>query len=205
MELKFNGHSCFSLKTNQGIQIITDPHSKLSSLEARIVTVSHNTTNHNQTSKVGGSPQILDWPGEYEIEGIAITGIDASNQERGESNIIFKFILDQVRVCHLGDFSGKLTDKMLDKIGNIDILIVPVGGKNSLNAEQAKKIIEDIDPRIIIPMHYQGEEIDAELDSVDKFLREMGKSNIEPQDSFSATRSSLPSDDSEIVVLKSSF
>lgn len=202
MEITFKGHSCFNLKNDDGIQIVTDPHQAINNLESKIVTVSHNTENHNQSAKVKGDPQVLDWPGEYEIKGVAITGIDANNQTTGQENIIFKYILDHVRVCHMGDFSGKLTDKMLDKIGNVDILIIPVGGQNSLNAEQAKKIVEEIDPRIIVPMHYQADGADTALEPVDKFLREMGKSNIEPQDSVKMTRSSLPSDDSEIVILK---
>lgn len=202
MEIQFKGHSCFTLKNENGIQIITDPYSGAKELRAEIVTISHQTPNHNNLGAVSGNPKVLDWPGEYEIEGIAITGISANDEKKLQENIIFKFIIDRIRICHLGDFNKKLTDELLDKIGNIDILIIPVGGGNSLTAEEAKEVIEEIDPRIIIPMHYLMEDQDTELKPVQDFLRKMGKGEIEAQNIFKITRSQLPEDKSEIIILE---
>lgn len=202
MEIQFKGHSCFTIKNDNGIQIITDPYAKAKELRGEIITISHQSPNHNNLQAVGGNPKILDWPGEYEIEGIAITGITANDEKNLQENIIFKFNIDRIKICHLGDFNRKLTDELLDKIGNIDILIIPVGGGNSLNAEQAKEIIEEIDPRIIIPMHYLSEEQDTALGTLQDFLRKMGKNEVEAQNIFKITRTQLPEDTSEIVVLE---
>lgn len=207
MEIKFKGHSCFTVKSESGIQVVTDPFSesialKTPNLQGRIVTVSHDNENHNNVSIVKDNPTVLDWPGEYEIEGIAVAGIAANDEKTGEENIIFKFIIDRIRVCHLGDFNQKLTNDLLDKIGNVDVLFIPVGGQNSLDASKAKEIIEEIDPRIIIPMHYQLNGNNLELGTLQDFLRKMGKPEIEAKKELKITRSQLPSEESEIVVLE---
>lgn len=201
MEIQFKGHACFLLKSENNIKIITDPWSGIKPVEAEIVTISHQAPTHNATALATGNPHILNWPGEYEIKGIAMTGIAADDLKNKSENIIYLFFIDQIKICHLGDFNLKLTSELLDQIGNIDILLLPVGGQNALDAEKAKTVVDEIDPRIVIPMHYKMDESDLPLGTLNDFLRKMGKSGIEPKDVFKVTKSQLPAEETEIVVL----
>lgn len=200
MEIQFKGESCFTLKNDKGTQIIINPSSGLKDISAKIVTISEGPDNSN-IEGIGGNPQILNWPGEYEIDGIAITGIPTNDNKKIKENTVFKFLVDQIRICHMGSFNIKATDDIIDKIGNVDILIIPVGGENSINAEQAKDIIEEIDPRIIIPMHYQNNGDEAQKGTLQEFLKKMGNTEIQSIDSYSITRAQLPEDKSEIIAL----
>lgn len=200
MEIQFKGESCFTLKNDKGTQIIINPSSELKDISAKIVTISEGPNNSN-IEGIGGNPQILNWPGEYEIDGIAITGIPTNDNKKIKENTVFKFLVDHIRVCHMGSFNIKATGNIIDKIGNVDILIIPVGGEDSINAEQAKEIIEEIDPRIIIPMNYQNNGDEAQKGTLQEFLKKMGNTEIQAIDSYRIARSQLPDDKSEIIAL----
>ncbi len=183
MKITWHGQSCFKIITKDAT-IVTDPFGKDIGLkpprfEADIVTVSHDHSDHNNTSALRGSPFIIDGPGEYELKGIAITGINSyhdakEGKERG-LNTIFVMEVEEMRICHLGDLGQKkLTDSQLEEVGEVDILMIPVGGVYTVDSEEAAAVINQIEPRIVIPMHYKVPGLNIKLQEVDTFLKEMG-------------------------------
>ena len=208
-EIIWLGHACFRLKSRDAI-IITDPYDKSLGLgnpgqRADIVTVSHQHPHHNAVAAVKGDPMVIDGPGEYEVRGVFITGVwsfsDAQEgKERGRNNI-FLFHLDDLVVCHLGSLSSTLTPQQLETIGEIDVLLVPVGGSASLTAGKAAEVISQVEPRVVIPMHYSTGRETLEMDSLDKFTKEMGLKDVVAQDKFSAKAADL-GETTQVVVLE---
>jgi len=206
MDITWYGHACFRLKSREGT-VITDPFDKslgLSppSVKADIVTVSHNAPHHNNT-KIAKGAYIINGPGEYEINGVFVTGIHiapAKNAKDAERNNVFVIYLDDIAICHLGDLSHVPTQKQVEEMGNIDVLLVPVGGQNALKIAQAAEVISLIEPYIVIPMHYKLPNITVELDPVQKFLAEMGITKTETVETLKLTRSSLP-EETQVVVM----
>lgn len=213
MEIKFYGRSCFEIKTKKGT-VITDPYSENFGLgklnfKADVVTISHDHNDHNNVGAVRGTgkekkPFILFEPGEYEVAGIMIEGIaayhdDCKGEKKGQ-NTIFTFQVENMKICHLGDLGHELTDKQQDKIGEIDILLIPIGGSSSINIKEAAKVIAQLEPKIAIPMHYKISEKEENLENVEKFLKEEGV-NPEPIDFFSIDKNKL-SEETKIIVLK---
>ncbi len=211
------GQSCFEIDVapakDVSATIVIDPFDekiglKLPNLKADIVLVTHNHPDHNNVKAVKGEPFIIDTPGEYEVKGVFVQGIssfhdDAQGKERG-TNTIYTIETENIRFCHLGDFGQKeLNDEQLEKIGHVDILMIPVGGTYTITSAEAVKVIGQIDPKIVIPMHYALPKLSVDLDSVETFLKAMGKNSAEPQDKLTVKSSTLPKDtDMEIVVLK---
>lgn len=175
--------------------------------EFDILLATHEHKDHSNIKAVGGKPFLVDGPGEYEIKGVFIHGIPGyhdseEGKTRGEITI-FTIEAEDIRICHLSDLGQKkLLDEQVEKIGDIDILMIPVGGGPTINAGQAQEVINQIEPRIIIPMHYQLPKLAIKLDSVNKFLSVMGKKKIEPVEKFTIKKKDLPSDGAEIVVLR---
>jgi L-ascorbate metabolism protein UlaG (beta-lactamase superfamily) len=206
MDITWYGHACFRLKSREGT-VITDPYDKslgLSppSIKADIVTVSHNAPHHNNT-KVAKGAYVVDGPGEYEINGVFVTGVHiapAKNAQNADRNNVFVIYLDDITICHLGDLSHVPGQKQVEDMGNIDVLLVPVGGQNALKAAQAAEVISLIEPYVVIPMHYNLPNITVKLDPVKKFLTEMGITKTETVESFKLTKSSLP-DETQVVVM----
>lgn len=171
MEIWYLGHSCFRLRTKNGV-IITDPYDpqigfKMPKVEAEIVTVSHSHFDHNRPDLVEGNSKVLKWPGEYEIKEIFITGLPSyhdkkQGQERGE-NVIFLFEAEKIKVCHLGDLGEKPATKVLEAIHSSDILFLPVGGNFTLSPQEAAALAKELEPKIIIPMHYQVPQLISDL------------------------------------------
>src|SRR3989344_5456089 len=165
-------------------------------------------TKEAEQSSHDGSPFIIDNLGEYEKNGVFVQGIDSfhddvEGKERGR-NTIFIIEAEDMRFCHLGDFGQKeLTDEQLDKIGRVDILMVPVGGTFTIDGHEAAKVIGQIEPKIVVPMHYALPKLKVELDEVEKFLKAMGKNNGQPVDKLTIKQSALPKEGAmEIVVLQ---
>ncbi|MBN2095997.1 MBL fold metallo-hydrolase [Candidatus Peregrinibacteria bacterium] len=211
MQIKFHGHSCLSIKNN--ITVLTDPYDDstgltLPNLKADVVTVSHNDPHHNNFSVVNGEPKVFSWPGEYETGGSHFKGIASFHNTKDDveqkENTIFVFDLDGIRFCHLGALGTKLIPEQLEKIGDVDILFIPVGGKEGLDSKKAKEVVEQIEPRIIIPMAYHTEGNKCGFDAVDVFLKEMGSQAGEPIDVYTVKRSELPEDASKVVVIQPS-
>lgn len=218
MEIKYIGHSSFRLKGGSGT-VITDPYDPSTvglpfpKTTAEIITVSHQHPDHNFIEKVTGTeqrpePLIFDAPGEYEANEIHVTGVqtyhdDKKGEERGK-NLVFVFHMDNVLIAHLGDLGHELTKEQLDDIGPVDVLLVPVGGKYTMTPDTAIKVINDIGPSIVIPMHYKTEGMKEnfnELATVKEFLDKAGFEKVREEDKLKVTKDSLP-EDTEVVILK---
>lgn len=210
MDITWYGQSCFRLK-DRNISVVTDPYGKVSGLKlprlaADIVTVSHGHQDHNNVEAVRGQPFVIDSPGEYEVGGLFVTGIgmwhDAqSGAERGR-NTIFIYHFDDATVCHLGDLGHVPTQTQVEEMGDVDVLLVPVGGKFTIDARQAVEVISLIEPSVVIPMHYALPGMETPLEGVDAFLKEMGVREPERLDSYSVTGKRLP-EETQVVVLES--
>lgn len=203
MEIVWHGLSCFRILERGRPAIVTDPfHSNvgldLPKLKAGIVTISHNAVGHGNVAGVTGYSHALSGPGEYEIGGIFITGI--ATHQKGNRNVHFVFDVDGIVVAHLGDLMKVPTQAQIEAMGEVNVLLLPVGGGNSLNAIQAAEVVSMIEPNIVIPMHYQLPNLTVELDGVERFLKEMGVSDAEPGNSLRVSNSSL-SEETQTVVL----
>lgn len=180
MKIQYLGHSCFLLTESTGTSVLTDPYNsigfKLPKKNPLGVTVSHQHYDHNNLNAVEGKPQIFDKEGVYDLEGVEIMGIrsfhdDEGGAVRGE-NIIFKFRMDGLDICHLGDIGESCTAELLEQILPIDILLIPVGGKYTIDSEQAKEYVDRIMPSVVIPMHYKTKELKMDIEKPDTFLDE---------------------------------
>ena len=189
--------------------MVTDPFPpdlgySLEKVNAAIVTISHQHPNHSHTASIGGNSRLISRPGEYEIGGILIIGIssyhDAENGARLGKNTIFIIEIDDVTICHLGDLGHPLSAKQVEEIGNVDVLLVPVGGLNTLGASQAAGLVRAVEPKIVIPMHFKTPNLTRELEPVDKFLKEMGLNEVVPQVKLTVSKSALPPA-TQVVVL----
>ncbi len=209
MEIKFYGHACFSIEDG-GVTVVTDPFQeeiglKLPELKADVVTVSHDAPPYNNASAVKGEPKVFSWPGEYETKGVHFKCIHSfHNQKEDEEqleNIVTIIHFNGIRLCHLGAQGTKLTPEQLEKVGDVDILFVPVGGKAALDAKKAKDVIEQIEPRVIAPMVYNTEGSKLGLGTLAEFTKIIGGTVEEAGDSFKVKKSELPDDNSKLVVL----
>ncbi len=194
------GHSCFRIK-GAHTTVITDPYSpnsgySLGKQTARIVTVSHQHPEHSYVSGVAGEPRQVKGPGEYEIGGVMIIGMPTFHDgEKGKTkgkNTIYLIEIDDISVCHLGDLGHVLTAEQAEELGDIDVLLVPVGGVSTINASGAAEVVRQLEPKIVVPMHYKTLLLKRELDPVDKFLSEMGVKEVTPQPKLTVTKANLP-------------
>jgi L-ascorbate metabolism protein UlaG (beta-lactamase superfamily) len=189
MNIQYYGHSCFKITTKPAgratddVVIFTDPFDRSIGLrppqgQANLVFVSHDHYDHNNASILKGEPIILNTPGEYSARGINATGIDSHHDEnQGEDrghNTIFVFESEGIRICHLGDLGSELTPKQLEDIDGIDILMIPVGGKFTIDGKKAAEIVRRIEPKIVIPMHYKTSGLTINIEDEKKFCNEMG-------------------------------
>lgn len=184
------GHSSFRLKGKE-VSVITDPYKatvgmKFPKTEAEVVTISHQHDDHNNVEGVGGSPFIIDSPGEYEVRGASVFGTatfhdDTNGTQRGK-NTTFVIEIDEIKVCHLGDLGHKLTEAQVEEINSVDILLVPVGGGFTIGPKEAAEVVAQLEPKIVIPMHFNMPELSQEtfgkLSGVEEFLKEMGVEKI---------------------------
>ena len=209
MEIVWLGHSCFRLRSRE-VVVLTDPLGddagpSLGKTSADIVTISHHHKNHDNAGAVGGSPYVVDGPGEYEIKGVAVTGVRTYHDPEGGKlrgkNTCYLIEMDGLVVCHLGDIGHVLTAAQAEAMSRVDVLIVPVGAGATINAAQAAEVISLVEPKIVIPMHFRQAESSPDLDPVDRFLREMGVANAEPQPKLTVNANSLP-ETVQIVVLE---
>ena len=209
MDLTWLGHGCFRLRGKNAVAV-TDPYPpalgpRLARLEADLVTVSHPHPNHSNVQAVKDA-RVIDGPGEYEVKGITVNGVpayhdDRKGEERGR-NTVFLIEVDDVRVCHLGDLGHRLDDASLEVIGSVDVLLVPVGGGNSLDASRAAEVVRQIEPRMVVPMHYAVPAVKKELDGVDRFLKEMGAPETEPIQRLSVQATTGDTETTKVVVLE---
>ena len=208
MDITWLGLSCFRIKGSQAV-IITDPYppelgDNLGKQAANIVTVSHQHPSHSYVEGIGGEYHVVRGPGEYEISGILIIGIGTYHDtQRGQirgKNTVYVMEVDGVSVCHLGDLGHVPSSEQIEEIGSINVLLLPVGGGSTISAAIAAEVIRQIEPNIVIPMHYKTPGIKRELEGVEVFLKEMGQGQIEPRPRLSLSKSNLPIS-TEIIVL----
>ena len=200
MEITWLGHSCFKLKGKQST-VITDPFSPaigytLGKVTADIVTVSHPHPGHSYVQGVADEPRILKSPGEYESGGVLTVGVhtfhdNEKGAQRGK-NTVFVIDVDDVMICHLGDLGHVLTAEQVAEINGVDVLLIPVGGVSTIDAVQAAQVVRQLEPKIIIPMHYKTEAEKKDLETAERFLKEMGVKEAVPQPKLSVNKSSLP-------------
>ena len=208
MDIKWLGHSCFLIKGKEKTIIIDACHPdtgyRLPALKADIVTVSHPHPGHSYTEVVADSPRLINRPGEYEIGGTFITGIAVFHDDKkGASlgkNTIYVIELDDVTLCHLGDLGHPLGPQVVEEIGDVDVLFVPVGEGSTLPVEAAVEVVRQIGPSMVIPMHYKTESSTRELSLVDKFLDKMRVREVDERVGLSVTSSNLPAG-MQVIVL----
>ena len=216
MTIIWHGQSLFEITTSRGknnqVNIVIDPFSqevglRLPKLEPNIVLSTHEHYDHNNVKAVGGNYFLIEGPGEYEIKEVFIQGIpafhdDLQGKERGGMTI-FTIEAEELRLCHLGDLGQKeLTPDQLEKIGEIDILMIPIGGNYTISGKEAVKIMSQIEPKIIIPMHYALPKLKVKLEGVEKFLKTMGIKKIEPVNKLTIKKKELLEEEAKIIVLK---
>ncbi len=173
-----------------------------------MVLVTHDHYDHNNVKAIKGDPFIIDGPGEYEYQGIRVYGIpsfhDAKEGDERGLNTVYKVIMEDVKLCHMGDIGqNNLDENQIESLGDIDVLMVPVGGKFTVDANGAVEIVNQLQPRVVIPMHYKVKNLDLQLDGVDKFLNEIGHKGEDTQDKFTFKNKDLPDERMDVVVLNS--
>ncbi len=213
MIITWLGHSCFKIQDkvgSDGVTLVTDPFDKsvglkVPNFEADIVTVSHDHYDHNNVKSLRGNPFVIKNAGEYETKNIFVEGIeschdDKQGKERGK-NIIYRIDIDNISITHLGDLGHVLDNKQLEGLSGTDILLIPVGGKYTLDVKQAVEVVNQIEPRIVIPMHCKTPGSKIDIDGMDKFIKELGLKPTE-EEKLKISKKDLPLEDMELVILK---
>lgn len=220
MKITSHGHACFKIEgkstTNDIVTIITDPFDpksisiNLRNLECDILTISHEHEDHNfkdAIKQLEDKPFIITTPGEYEVKGLRIFGYrsfhdDKQGSERG-LNTIYVYDFNEARVCHLGDLGHDLSGDLLEELSNIDVLLIPVGGIFTIDSKTAVSVIEKIEPRIVIPMHYKTPKHSSmfdKLETLSDFLKEFGVTKEPQKDLNIKSKPDLP-EETEVVAL----
>jgi L-ascorbate metabolism protein UlaG (beta-lactamase superfamily) len=208
MVIQWLGQSCFkiSTKNTQGeFTIATDPFTdqggfKMPKFQADVVTISQNHDDHNNIDAIKGDPMVITQPGEYETKGIFIYGIPAVNEKEKVKSTVYKIVAEEIIIGHLGSLAQNLTDDQIERLGNVDILMIPVGGKNYLDGKKAAEAISQIEPRLVIPMHYKTGDMKLDLNGVEEFLKVSGLKS-ETLDKLKIAKKDLIGEDTRIIVL----
>lgn len=212
MEISFVGHSCFRLR-GRDASVVIDPYGKgiglatlvPSRFAADVLAITHDHPGHNNRAMVGGDPKVIDGPGEYEVKGVSIQGVSAFHDDEGGARLgrvtMFSITLDEVVVAHLGDLGHSLTEAQQAQLGSVDVLLLPVGGGNSLSATAAAGVANQLEAKVVIPMHYRLPGLKVELDDPQHFAAEMGIETVEFQPKLSLN-SKPGSDEMKVVFLE---
>ena len=209
MTITWFGHSCFRLEAKEG-SILIDPFDKSVGLKQPrikddVVLVSHQHHDHNAIEDANEDAFIIQNPGEYENHGIAIRGIQTfhDNKEGTERGLNTVYVLkaEDLNICHLGDLGHVLTDKQVEDIGDIDILMIPVGGTYTIDAKTAVEVINQIEPKIVIPMHYKISGSSSPLDGPEKFVKELGLTP-EKVEKYKIQKKLLPTEEIKLVMFE---
>jgi L-ascorbate metabolism protein UlaG (beta-lactamase superfamily) len=213
MEITYIGHSCFKIK-GKDVTLVIDPYDpnhtgyKLPKLEADVVLITHNHPDHANYGGVTGYHLLIDGPGEYETKDVFVSGLKTNHDDKGGSergpNTIYLIDIDGITILHLGDLGHELEQSTLEKIDFADVLLIPVGGKYTIDSETASKVISSIEPGIVIPMHYSTPDLKIEgLDDLSKFLDEMGAGDtVKKLEKLKINSKGDIPEETEIVVLQ---
>lgn len=208
-EIKWFGHGCFRLRGREAT-IVMDPVGRttgytLPKQKADIVTISHEHPGHNAKGQVQDGYFLIDGPGEYEVSDVFVTGIRTFHDTNGGKdngfNTVYMVELEELRICHLGDLAHPLSEQQLEGLDAVDVLLVPVGGGHALDAQGANEVIGQIEPRIVIPMHYRTNGGDQSLETIDRFCKELGVEQAVPQEKLTLRKSDLP-ETIKVVILE---
>ncbi len=213
MKIKYLGHACFLIITGDGTRIITDPYQAGNGINyapvneaADIVVMTHDHhSDHWNAAAIKGKPEVVKGSGIKKVKGIEFNGVatyhdEAKGAQRG-TNIVFCFSVDSMKLCHAGDLGHVLTAGQILQIDKVDVLFLPVGGFYTIDASAAGKVVDQIKPRIVIPMHFKTAKCDYPISGVEDFLR--GKSNMKRLDTSELDLSvkELPAN-TQVLVLK---
>lgn len=209
MKIAWLGHSSFQIKNDS--VLVMDPYDpKIGELprglSANVVTVSHQHFDHNYTDGVSGNPQVIDELGEFSIKGFEIKGIKSfhdneGGKKRGE-NIIFRVLVEGLTICHMGDLGHVLNPEKVQEIGKIDILMIPIGGFYTIDAAEAVQVVNQLNPRIVMPMHYKpkNSSLKLQIEGVEKFISLLGWGVVEQADEFEINKLNLDTQNQKIVI-----
>lgn len=210
MEITWYGHSCFRLTERNYAAVVTDPFdNKVTGydslkLKADIVTISHDAPGHNNSDAVKGASRVITGAGEFEIGGVFITAVQTDGPGKKSMdrvrNTLYVFDYDGLTVAHLGDLQQVPSQSEVEQLGTVNVALIPVGGGSSLNAAKAAEVVSLLEPNLVVPMHYSTPQTKIDLDSLNKFLKEMGLGTQTSQPSLKVTRSGLP-DETHVIVL----
>lgn len=213
MTIIWHGQACFTLQTTDQKVVIDPFHEdiglKMPALEGQLVLVTHDHSDHNNINAVSGDPFVVDGTGEYEKQGVRVIGIDSYHDDKQGAergfNTIYKVHIESLSVVHLGDLGQtELTSEQVERLGEVDVLLIPVGGVYTIDGKDAISVVNQIQPSVVIPMHYKVDPLKIDLNTNQDFLAEMGAKDVEPQDKFTLKKRSTPEEGTrtEIVVLK---
>lgn len=212
MKIRYLGHSCFELTESTGTKIVTDPYGavgfRMPSVAADAVTVSHDHFDHNNISAVKGKPVVFNKEGTYEIGGVDVIAIksyhDGENGEKRGDNLIFKFRMDGLEICHLGDLGEECSSALIEMLLPVHVLLIPVGGNYTIDAEQAKEYVDRIMPAIVIPMHYKTKGSALDIAKVDEFTDLFDSEEVEELDDseIELFRDDISEESTKIIVME---
>lgn len=210
MNINWYGQSCFRIQSKD-TSLLIDPFSKEIGLRPPratddIILVSHDHYDHNNTENAPENSLLIKGPGEYERAGVYIEGIlsfhDNNQGSKRGLNTIYMIRLEEIRLCHLGDLGQhQLTGEQIEAIGEVDVLFVPVGGRYTVDGAQAVEIVKEIEPKIIVPMHYKIEGLNIDIDGNQKFVKELG---LKPEEveTLKINAKNLPVEETKLIIFK---
>lgn len=212
MKIEFLGHSCFKLTESTGTSVVCDPYSPktgydMPEVTADAVTVSHHHFDHDNISAVKGNPVIIDKECRYGLPGVEIEAIKSFHDgQRGKlrgENVIFKFRMDGIDICHLGDLGEACSSELIDALLPVNVLLIPVGGVYTIDAKMAKEYVDRIMPDVVIPMHFREKGCNIDIDKVDEFIDMFDEEYIEQTDgnAIELMRSDL-NGDTKVILLR---
>lgn len=217
MNITWYGQSCFKItlqgdkKSKQWTSVLIDPYKesiglKLPKMEADVLLLTHDHHDHNNKECLKTTPFVIDGPGEYEVRNMFIKGVSSFHDENGGSergvNTIYTILAENINICHMGDFGEKeLNSKQLEKVGDVDVLFIPVGGVYTIDAKGAARVISQIEPRMVVPMHYSIPGLKIKLDDLSEFLKAIGEKGAEAVEKLSLQKKDLSTENMKVVPL----
>lgn len=213
MDIFWHGQACFKIKAKNATILIDPFDAAATKLKAPkdylcdVALKTHNHADHNYFAELSGDTVLVEGPGEYEVKGVSVIGVPSyhdktEGSERGK-NTLYHLQVDGLNIVHLGDLGHVLTEDQIASLGVTDILMIPVGGHYTIDSKEAAQVISQLEPRVIIPMHYAIDGHNPELAELGVFLKEMGAESVEPIAKFSITKDKLPEEPQVVVLTKS--
>ena len=213
MKIKWNGHASFTITSNDGTVLVTDPYDpggyggvlKYDTVRDKAdgVIISHDHADHNYAEGLPGSPRILRGAGDINdirIKAIETYHDESEGSERGP-NVMFVFTVDGTTICFMGDLGHQLSKEQIDAVGPVDLLQVPVGGTYTVDADGAAELVEALGPRLVMPMHFKTDKCDLPISDAEAFLSLMSNVKRFEENEVDLSYNNLPSNGPEIWVL----